>query len=73
MCPGPTGLPPGSLSVTAGAALYADIYAPQSAVTIHGGGEIYGSVLGLTVTMSGSGGIHYDLSLKGAGGIVMVQ
>jgi hypothetical protein len=73
MCTGPTGQTPGSLSVTAGAALYADIYAPQSAVNINGGGEIYGSVLGLTVNMSGNGGIHYDLSLSGAGGIVMVQ
>jgi hypothetical protein len=73
MCPGPTGLPPGSLSITAGASLYADIYAPQSDVRINGGGEIYGSVLGLNVTLSGNGGIHYDLSLKGVGGIVMVK
>ena len=73
MCTGPTGQTPGSLNVTAGAELYADIYAPQSAVNINGGGEIYGSVLGLTVNMSGNGGIHYDLSLSGAGGIVMVQ
>jgi Flp pilus assembly protein TadG len=73
MCPGPTGQAPGSLTVTAGAALYANIYAPQSAVTIGGGGEIYGSVLGLTVNLNGSGGIHYDLSLQGAGGIVMVR
>ena len=59
--------------VTAGAALYANIYAPQSAVSLNGGGEIYGSVLGLTVNLNGSGGIHYDLSLTGMGAIVMVQ
>lgn len=73
MCPGPTGQAPGNMTITAGAALYADIYAPQSTVTIAGGGEIYGSVLGLNVNMSGNGGIHYDLTLKGAGGIVMVK
>jgi hypothetical protein len=73
MCPGPLGETPGSVTITAGAALYADIYAPQSDVKIGGGGSIYGSVLGLTVSMSGSGSIHYDLSLKSGGGIVMVQ
>jgi Flp pilus assembly protein TadG len=73
MCPGPTGLPPGSVSITAGAALYANVYAPQSAVTIGGGGAIYGSVLGLTVSMSGSASIHYDMALKGTGGMQIVQ
>ena len=73
MCTGPTGQTPGSLTISAGAALYADIYAPQSAVSIGGKGDIYGSVLGLTVEMSGSGEIHYDLSLKGTGGIAIVK
>ncbi|MEO6434866.1 MAG: hypothetical protein ABIP55_03770, partial [Tepidisphaeraceae bacterium] len=73
MCTGPTGQTPGSLTINAGAALYADIYAPQSAVSISGKGDIYGSVLGLTVSMSGTGEIHYDLSLKGTGNIVMVK
>ena len=73
MCPGPTGLPPGTCTITAGAALYADIYAPQSTVSVGGNADVYGSVLGLNVVMSGTGTIHYDLSLKGVGGIVMVK
>ena len=73
MCPGPTGTAPGDLTITSGAALYANIYAPQSNVVISGQGSIYGSVLGLTVSMSGGGAIHYDLSLKGNGAIVLVE
>jgi Flp pilus assembly protein TadG len=73
MCPGPTGTPPGVLTITSGAALYANIYAPQSNVNISGQGAIYGSVLGLTVNMTGGGAIHYDLSLKGTGAIVLVE
>ena len=42
-------------------------------MSIGGNGDIYGSVLGLTVEMSGSGEIHYDLSLKGTGGIAIVK
>lgn len=72
MCPGPQGQTPGSVTINAGASLYADIYAPQSNVSISGGGSIYGSVLGLTVSMTGGSSINYDLSLKGSGGIVMV-
>jgi Flp pilus assembly protein TadG len=73
MCPSPTGALPGDVTITAGAALYANVYAPQSNVTIGGGGSIYGSVLGLNVKMSGTGSIHYDLSLKGNGAITIVK
>ncbi len=73
MCTGPTGALPGDVTITAGAALYANVYAPQSNVTISGGGEIYGSVLGQNVKMSGTGAIHYDLSLKGTGAITIVK
>ena len=73
MVPKPNGNAPGDINITAGAALYADVYAPQSNVTISGGGAIYGSVLGLTVKMSGNGEIHYDLSLSGTGKITIVK
>jgi hypothetical protein len=73
MVPTPTGGTPGNVTITAGAALYADIYAPQSNVTITGGGAIYGSVLGLNVNMSGGGSIHYDLALAGTSKIVIVK
>ena len=63
MCPGPGGVVPGSVYVSSSANLYASIYAPQSAITIAGSGSIYGSVLGKTVSISGSAQIVYDLSL----------
>jgi hypothetical protein len=73
MCPGPTGQTPGTVNITAGASLYADVYAPQSTVSIGGSGAIYGSVLGLNVNMTGGASIHYDLALTGGGSIVMVE
>ncbi|MEO6434865.1 MAG: pilus assembly protein TadG-related protein [Tepidisphaeraceae bacterium] len=73
MCTGPQGQRPGPLSINAGANFYAQVYAPQSAVTVTGGGDIFGSVLGKTVDMSGTGRIHYDLSLNTGGGITMVK
>jgi hypothetical protein len=33
---------------------------------LNGNGDIYGSVLGLNITMSGTSAIHYDMSLSGA-------
>jgi Flp pilus assembly protein TadG len=64
MVPNPyNGDPPGSVTVSSSAALYATVYAPQSAVSLSGTGDIYGSVLGLYVSMTGSSAIHYDMSL----------
>jgi Flp pilus assembly protein TadG len=70
MCPGPTGTPPGSVTIGSSSALYARIYAPQSPVTLSGSGDIYGSVLGKSVTMTGTSGIHYDTALRARGGAV---
>jgi Flp pilus assembly protein TadG len=63
----------GTVKVNNNASLYADVYAPQSAVTLSGTGDIYGSVLGNTISMTGTSGIHYDLSLPGGWGIKLVQ
>lgn len=63
----------GSINVSAGGSLYATIYAPQSAVTVSGSGAYYGSILGYTVTGSGSAQIHNDLSLVGQHGGTLVQ
>ncbi|HXE53204.1 MAG TPA: TadG family pilus assembly protein, partial [Tepidisphaeraceae bacterium] len=65
----------GSANVSIGnqTALYADIYAPQSAVTLSGGGDIYGSVLGYSINMTGSSGIHYDLALPGGWNVTTVH
>ena len=75
MVPNPYGgSPPGFVSIGGSAAFYGSIYAPQSDVTLSGTGDIYGSVLGLTVSMTGTSGIHYDLSLdSNNGAISLVQ
>ena len=69
-----TGNPPGALTISAGSALYANIYAPQSDITLSGSGNIYGYIVGKSVTASGSAAIYYDLSLAGpSGGLQIVQ
>ncbi len=37
-----------------------ELYAPQSSVTIHGNGSIYGSIIGKTVAFEGDATIRYD-------------
>jgi Flp pilus assembly protein TadG len=64
------GNPAGSFNVSSGTSLFADVYAPQSIVTLSGSGDIYGYVLGQSVTMTGTSAIHYDLDLNGSAGIV---
>jgi hypothetical protein len=75
MCPAPNnGKLPGNLSIGGTAALHATIYAPQSAVTLSGTGDIYGSVLGKSVSMTGTSKIVYDMSLDpSAGTITLVK
>jgi hypothetical protein len=73
MCPDSSGNPPGSLTISGSADLYADVYAPQSDIILSGSGDIYGSVLGKSISMTGTSGIHYDLSLPGAGAVSLVQ
>ena len=55
--------------------LYANIYAPQSDVTLSGSGSIYGSIVGKSITMSGSSSIIYDLGLvpPGSSAIALVK
>jgi Flp pilus assembly protein TadG len=69
-----TNAAPGSVTVGSSSAFYGSIYAPESAVSISGSGDVYGSVLGLTVNMSGSGSVWYDTTLETNGGkIQLVQ
>ena len=58
----------GSITVSGGATLYADIYAPQCPFTISGGGSLAGRVVAQSVTESGNSNIYYDLSLVGGVG-----
>jgi Flp pilus assembly protein TadG len=63
----------GAVTVGNNASLYANIYAPQSPVTLSGRGAIYGSVLGWSINMTGTSSINYDLSLPGGWNIATVQ
>lgn len=73
MIPDPsTGTAPGAVSVSSSNALYANIYAPQSDITLSGTGSIYGQIIGKSVTMSGSSDIYYDLALAGTNNVIQV-
>lgn len=63
----------GNVKVNNNAAIYLDLYAPQSPVTLSGGGAIYGSVLGGSINMTGTSSINYDLALPGGWNVSIVQ
>jgi hypothetical protein len=44
--------------------LYLDLYAPQSPIRIDGKGDLYGSIVGRTLTVNGSRNFHVDESLQ---------
>jgi Flp pilus assembly protein TadG len=56
---------PSATSVSFGgtSAMYAEIYAPNTPVTGQGTGDFYGSVIGQTLDLGGTGAVHYDDSL----------
>jgi DNA/RNA endonuclease G (NUC1) len=43
---------------------YAVIYAPNTGLNISGTAPLFGSIAGKTITLGGSGAIHYDTTLK---------
>jgi hypothetical protein len=57
------------LNGTAG--LYATIYAPQSKLTMKGTGDVFGTIVGKSIDMTGNAAVHNDLAL--GGGIRLVQ
>ncbi|HWP40922.1 MAG TPA: TadG family pilus assembly protein [Tepidisphaeraceae bacterium] len=57
-----------SVSIGGNSALYADLYAPASTVTLSGTGDFYGTVVGKTLSVIGRAGIHYDESTMPYGG-----
>jgi Flp pilus assembly protein TadG len=73
LCPNTQGQAPASLSISGNGNLYADIYAPQSAISLSGNEQIYGRVLGKTIAMSGNASIHVDTALTGSGGVMSVK
>ena len=53
-----------SITVSGNAALYAGIYAPQADIVLNSG-ELYGSVIGRSVTLNGATAhVHYDQALR---------
>ena len=71
--PDTSGNPPGTISLKGGSALYANIYAPQSDITMVGSGDIYGSVVGQSITNKGTSSVHYDVAARGILNVKLVQ
>ena len=46
-----------------GSGTYLTIYAPGTSVTVSGGGPLFGSLVGKTLTVSGNSFVHQDLAL----------
>lgn len=66
----------GSVSLSGNSALYADVYAPQSAISTSGNGAIYGALIGRSLSIAGNGTIHFDTSLgygNSPGTLALVQ
>jgi hypothetical protein len=49
------------------------INAPQALVTVSGGADVYGAVIGNSFTSSGGSGVHYDSSLGGGKLLVLTS
>jgi hypothetical protein len=54
----------GTVKVAGNSSAAAVIYAPNAQVTLTGGSDFYGAILGQTVTNAGGTAIHYDLNLS---------
>ena len=58
----------GTVTISGSADLYADVYAPQSAFTLSGGGSLAGRIVASSIAESGGSNIYYDMSLVGGYG-----
>ncbi len=52
-----------AISITGRGALRAVVYAPNGDVTIHGNGDMMGSIVARDITLTGNAAFHYDASL----------
>lgn len=52
-----------TINYSGGNDFYGTIYAPECAVSTGGNSSIYGAIVGNTVTLSGTGSLHYDEKL----------
>jgi len=62
----PSGGTAQTITVGGSAAFYGTVYAPNGNISITGSGGTYGALIGNTVTVSGSGDVHYDVQLAQA-------
>ena len=49
------------------------VYAPNSPITFAGGSDVYGAVVGNTITNSEGTKVHYDVHLSSLGGAGIVM
>jgi hypothetical protein len=61
----------GIVDLNGSTALFSDLYAPGSAIDLHGTGDIFGAIVGKSISMTGSSAIHYDVNLTG--GVKLVK
>jgi len=52
-----------TINYAGGSDFYGTIYAPEGDVSTSGNSNIFGAIVGDTVTLSGTGALHYDESL----------
>jgi type IV pilus assembly protein PilY1 len=52
-----------TVKVAGGATADYAVYCPKAAISVVGNGDIYGAIVGKSVTMVGNGTIHYDAAL----------
>jgi hypothetical protein len=62
-----------SVNIVGNGGVSAVVYAPNADVSIKGNGDVFGAVVGNTVTMTGGGAFHYDLSLANMNGNPLFQ
>jgi hypothetical protein len=55
------------VSIAGGAGTALSFYGPQTSVSITGGSDVYGAIVGGTVSVTGGTFFHYDTSLEGTG------
>ena len=59
---------PATWTLSGSSGAYFTVYAPNHAVTISGGGQISGALIGASLNNSGGSAIHFDKSLTNAAG-----
>jgi hypothetical protein len=61
------------IKLQGGSQVYMAVYAPNSPIIFSGGSDVYGAVVGNTITDSGGTKVHYDVHLSSLGGAGVVM